>query len=582
KFNWPLQRGFDRFYGTITGAGSFFDPGTLTRGNTMVSPFTDKGYPSKEYYYTDAISDHAVRYINDHAREKKETPFFLYVAYTAAHWPMHALPKDIAKYKGRYDAGYGAIRKKRHERVQELGLVDPSWDLTPQVGNWEKQEHKEWEARCMEVYAAMVDNMDQGIGRIVKSLESNGLFDDTLILYMQDNGGCQEGVGRGGNSRRPAKATLPQIAKDAIRLDVIPKQDRAGVPTLKGPYVMPGPADTYIAYGIHWANVSNTPFREYKHFVHEGGVSTPLVAHWPNGLKRQGELESQPGHLVDIMATCVDLAKAEYPSSHGGKAIKPMEGVSLAPAFSGKSLGRKNPIFWEHEGNRAIRKGKWKLVAKENRPWELYDIENDRTEMHNLANKKPQLAKELASEWGAYAKRANVLPLGGWRGKPKATKYNRKQRRFQLGGKAKLSRERAPFTEKRDIFLIVKLTKWESDGVLVAQGGSALGYSLFVKDGVLQFATRHQGKLSTVSSKAKVTKAEKVVVEYRANGSVTISVDGTQVAKGEVPGAISMPVDGLEVGRDEGGAVGGYSAPFAFEGGIESVVVELGDAKKKN
>ena len=422
KDNWPLQRGFDRFYGTITGAGSFFDPGTLTRGNTMISPFADPQYKPKEYYYTDAISDHAVRFIDEHAKERAEKPFFMYVAYTCAHWPMHALEKDIAKYQGKYDGGYAPIRKARREKMKRLGLITGDWETAPQVGDWEKQQHKEWESRCMEVYAAMIDNMDRGIGRIVETLKRTGQLENTLVLYLQDNGGCQEGNGRRGDFKRPVEATEPKIAADAVRLAVIPKQNRAGVPTLTGPHIMPGPEDTYIAYGINWANVSNTPFREFKHFVHEGGIATPLVAHWPEGIKRRGELDPQPGHLIDLMATCVDLAKAAYPTEVAGQKIRPMEGVSLAPAFTGKSLSRKSPIFWEHEGNRAIRDGRWKLVAKENRAWELYDMTADRTEMYNLVDEQPELVKRLSTTWETWAARADVLPLGAWRGKKAKSK----------------------------------------------------------------------------------------------------------------------------------------------------------------
>ena len=417
KFNWPLQRGFDRFYGTITGAGSFYDPGTLTRDNSMISPFADPEYQPDQYYYTNAISDHAIRFISEHKEQQADKPFFMYVAYTCAHWPMHALEKDIAKYHGKYNKGYAAYRKARFARMKELGLIGSDWELSPQKGNWKNVKHKEWEAACMEVYAAMIDNMDQNIGRIVETLKATGNYENTLILFLQDNGGCQETVGRKGDGKRPAEATLPPIAKEAVRLDIVPKQDRAGVPTLQGPNVMPGPAETYIAYGINWANVSNTPFREYKHFVHEGGISTPLIAHWPKGISRKGELEPQPGHLIDIMATCVDLAQANYPAKASGHPIQPMEGVSLTPAFSGKSLGRKEPIFWEHEGNRAIRAGRWKLVAKENQPWELYDMETDRTEMHDLTAKFPERVAEMSHQWDTYAKRAAVLPLGAWSGK---------------------------------------------------------------------------------------------------------------------------------------------------------------------
>ncbi|RMG39368.1 MAG: arylsulfatase [Planctomycetota bacterium] len=427
KFNWPRQRGFERFYGTITGAGSFFDPGTLCRDNTNISPFADPEYRPKVFYYTDAIGDHAARFITEHERATPDRPYFLYVAFTAAHWPMHALPEDIEKYKGRYSNGYRPIREARFRRLKELGLIRPDWELSPQHGDWESFPHKEWEARCMEVYAAMIDRMDRNIGKIVEAIEQAGDLQNTLILFLQDNGGCQEGVGRKGNWKRPVAATLPKIPPEAIRLDVIPKQNRAGVPTLQGPHIMPGPEDTYIAYGINWANVSNTPFREYKHFVHEGGISTPLIAHWPAGIRRKGAIEHQPGHLIDIMATCVDVAGAEYPETYMGHRIQPMEGVSLVPAFNGEPLRRSEPLFWEHEGNRAVRDGKWKLVAKENRPWELYDMERDRTEMHDLSGEHPEIVQRLSAAWDRWARRARVLPLGAWRGKPKAKKPARRR-----------------------------------------------------------------------------------------------------------------------------------------------------------
>lgn len=415
KENWPLQRGFDRFYGTITGAGSFYDPGTLTRDNTMISPFADPEYRPEQYYYTEALADHAVRFVSDHATQKNDQPFFLYVAFTAAHWPMHALERDIAKYREQYNDGYEPIRQQRARRALELGLIQPEWSLNPTVGNWNSVKHKEWESRCMQVYAAMIDNMDQGIGRLVASLRKNGQLDNTLILFMQDNGGCQEPIGRNGTSQRPAVASLPPIASEALRGDVIPKQNRAGVPTLQGPHVMPGPEDTYIAYGLNWANVSNTPFREYKHFVHEGGISTPLIAHWPNVIKRRGEIEHQPGHLIDIMATCLDVSGTTYPRELAGQSIQPFEGTSLQPSFQGQRLDRQQPIFWEHEGNRAIRDGHWKLVAKEDAPWELYNLATDRTETQNVAATYPDVVTNLSQKWNAWAAQANVLPLGTWK-----------------------------------------------------------------------------------------------------------------------------------------------------------------------
>ena len=411
--NWPLQRGFDRFYGTIHGAGSFFDPNTLVRDNTFISPHADSEYQPKEFYYTDAINDHAARYITEHKQENADKPFFMYMAHTAAHWPMHAKQSDIAKYKGRYDSGYDAIRAARLEKMKELGLLDPNWQLSPQAGNWSAVKNKAWEARCMEVYAAMLDCMDQGIGRLVDALKKNGQFDNTLILYLQDNGGCAEEMGRSPllNDRNIAKKLKP-LAEEYLQPDMIPKQTRDGFPVRQGNGVMPGGEDTYIGYGRSWANVSNTPFREYKHWQHEGGISTPLIAHWPNGIpsERCGKLETQPSHLIDLMSTCVDLAGAKYPTEFAGQKIQPMEGVSLAPAFAGQSLQRSQPIFWEHEGNRAIRIEDWKLVSKHPGGWELYNVATDRTEMHDLAARQFERVKEMSAQWEAWASRVGVMP----------------------------------------------------------------------------------------------------------------------------------------------------------------------------
>ena len=413
QHNWPRQRGFDRFYGTIHGAGSFFDPNSLTRQNTLISPYADKEYEPDVFYYTDAINDHATRFINEH---KGEDPFFLYIAHTAPHWPMHALPEDIEKYKGRYDAGWEAIRATRYQKQLDMGLIDPKWKLSNRDAEaWKDAKNKEWEIRLMEVYAAMVDRLDQGLGNVIGALEKRKMLDNTLIMFIADNGGCAEGMGRKEGIQykdsdpdilRPMKAT-------DLQMDMIPKRTRDGVVVKQGTEVMTGGDDTYHGYGKAWANVSNTPFREYKHWVHEGGISTPLVAHWPKGIspKLRGKFEHQPAHLIDLMATCVDLAKAEYPKEVKGQKIVPLQGVSLKPTFSGKNLQRKNPIYWEHEGNRAIRIGKWKLVAKgANGAWELYDLDADRSELNNLASVHEDRAKEMADKWEAWAIEAKAKP----------------------------------------------------------------------------------------------------------------------------------------------------------------------------
>ncbi|HJZ59245.1 MAG TPA: arylsulfatase [Gemmataceae bacterium] len=415
KHNWPLQRGFDRFYGMVSGGGSYYDPYTLCRGNDLISPYADPEYKPQTYYFTDAIGDHAVRFIAEHQKEHANQPFFLYVAFTAAHWPMHALPEDVAKYKGKYDGGYEPIRKARFEKGTKLGVMDPKWGMAPQAGDWGKVENKPREIACMEVYAAMVDRMDQNIGKVVAALKEAGRLDDTLILFLQDNGGCAELMGRNVTKNRldgprADKPTLPPMKPEELPKALVPPQTRDGYPVRQGPNVVPGPYDTFVAYGEGWANVSNTPFREYKHWVHEGGISTPLVAHWPSGIAAKGELRHQPGHLIDIAATCVELAGAQYPGKFGDIDITPLEGRSLVPAFAGKPIDRE-ALFWEHEGNRAVRVDNWKLVAKSpGGKWELYDIVTDRAEQHDLAAKHPEKAKELREKWEAWAKRTHVLP----------------------------------------------------------------------------------------------------------------------------------------------------------------------------
>ncbi|QNN25524.1 arylsulfatase [Planctomycetales bacterium ZRK34] len=420
--NWPLQRGFDKFYGTIKGAGSFYDPGTLCRGNAFITPVNDPLYKPQKYYYTDAIADNAIMYLQQHQRDAGDQPFFMYIAFTAAHWPMHALPEDIEKYEGKYDAGYESIRRARLEKMRRLGLIDASWQMSPQAGDWDQVKHKAWESRCMQVYAAMIDRMDRNIGHIVDELRRQGQLDNTLIFFLQDNGGCAEGLGRRPR-KLPATKDLKPMGPNELQLEVVPRITRDGRPVRMGPEAMPGPADTYIAYGRNWANVSNTPFREYKHWVHEGGISTPLIVHWPRGIEaaRNGQFITDPGHLIDIMATCVDVGQATYPKQANGRDITPMQGVSLRPAFAGQTLQRGRPIFWEHERNCAVRDGKWKIVrygefGKRITPWELHDMTADRTEMHDLAAEHPEIVQRMSKQWTQWAKSSDVLP---WPWEPK-------------------------------------------------------------------------------------------------------------------------------------------------------------------
>ncbi len=578
KNNWPLQRGFDRFYGTIIGGGSFWDPSFLTRDNTPVSAFADPEYkPADGFYYTDAISDHAVRFVREHKAEK---PFFLYVAYTAAHWPMHAREADIAKYKGRYDAGYQAVRDARYQRMLELGVISKTeTTLTPVPQKAKETEFWEWDRRNMEVYAAMVTSMDRGIGRLIEQLKASGQYENTLICFMQDNGGCAEGMGRGANAtQRSAAPALPPLADSFMQTLLTPKQTRDGYPVRQGKGVMAGGADTYIGYGEAWAAVSNTPFREYKHWTHEGGISTPLIAHWPAAVKEGGgRLVREPAHLIDIMATCVDVAGAKYPAEKDGQSIKPLEGVSLRPVFAAAPIApTPRLLFWEHEGNRAVRDGKWKLVAMERKPWELYDIDADRSEQHDLAAAQPERVREMSEKWDAYAARANVLPLGAWSGRTEETEAGSPKKRFELKAGDRLERKDSPAIVGRAFSIEAKFTiDAKSSGVIVAQGGATNGYAIFVADGRLQVVFRKNGQ-HVASYSGTIFPGSQLV-------NVTLSDDGQMIARKQSGGGgggrfglfTAMPVDGLIVGSDEGGAVGSYKVPNTFTGTIESVVIEM-------
>lgn len=397
--NWPRQRGFDRFYGTIHGAASFYDPITLTEGNAPVEMEPPRDAEAPVYYYTDAISQRASQFVRDHARGKRsDDPLFLYVAYTAPHWPLHALPEDIARYEGRYAAGWDAIRAERQRRLVELGLIDDDWLLAERdsrVPAWDDvpDEERPWFERAMEVYAAQIDRMDRGIGKVVAALEETGRLDNTLILFLADNGGCAE------------------VLSDRWSGLHIPKQALDGSPVAVGndTTVLPGPESSYQSYGPHWAHVSNTPFRLYKHWVHEGGIASPLIVHWPDRIEQGGSIASETAHVVDLMATALDAAGAPHPGSRAGRDSIPVEGTSLLPALNAEPLERE-AVFWEHEGNRAVRSGKWKLVSRHPGSWELYDLVADRTEAHDLAAKAPERVADLSALWEDWAARTAVVP----------------------------------------------------------------------------------------------------------------------------------------------------------------------------
>jgi arylsulfatase len=379
----PWGRGFDRSLNAA--AGGFYYPeggkAKLFLNGRDVGAGGQGGVP-KEWYSTDLWTDFGLRFIDEARAEKK--PFFLYLAHNAPHFPLQAPAEEIARFRGKFMAGWDQLRVERYARQLAAGLIDKSWPMSPRpegVPAWASltREQQERYDHIMAIFAAALSHVDTAVGRLVAGLRERGELDNTLILFLADNGGNAEaGVAGRFNGANP------------------------------------GDAHSTVFVGECWAFLENTPFRRYKHYNHEGGIATPLIAHWPAAIPaaRRGALETQPGHLIDLMATCVDLASARYPATYAGKNIQPMEGVSLRPAFTGAPLGRTAPIFFEHEGNAAIRHGDWKLVRLgANGLWELYNLTTDRTEQRNLAAAEPARVAELTALWETWARRANVLPV---------------------------------------------------------------------------------------------------------------------------------------------------------------------------
>ena len=396
---WPMKRGFHRQYPSNGTTGHYFG---IVRGRDLVIEDTLRETPGEwikageieykllknddgsQWYFTDAVTGRAIKYMNELQKTDPEKPFFLYLPFTAPHWPLHAFEEDIQKYQGKYMGGWDSLRVERYERMIQLGIISPEWKLSER-----NQNAKDWNAlndstkryydRLMAVYAAMIDRMDQNIGKLLTELEKNGKMDNTLILFLSDNGGCHESPHRG------------------------------------KPGALPGTPDSYDGYEYSWANASNTPFSWFKHWTHEGGNSTPFIAWYPKMIK-SGRKDAQVAHIIDIMPTLTGIAGAEYPKTFKGNDILPTEGISLIPLFRDPSYRLNHEaLFWEHEGNRAVRKGDWKLVSRydyQNRtelPWELYNLKTDRSETTNLFDKNAEKAAELELLYKKWADRVKVL-----------------------------------------------------------------------------------------------------------------------------------------------------------------------------
>jgi len=379
----PNERGFERFYGILAGATNYFKPS----GPQRLSLNHDHiGCDEPSYYTTDAFTDYGIKFI----REKNDdNPFFLYLAFNAPHWPLQAPEEIVKKYRGKYLCGWDELRRQRRQKMIELGIISKDCPLSPrdpEVRAWDdldKEKKDEMDLR-MAVYAAQIERMDWNVGRLVKFLKEKNSFDNTLILFLSDNGACAEG------------GELGAGAKELINQADLGREH-----------------GLMISYGRAWANASNTPFRMFKHYVHEGGIATPLIAHWPDGIKYHG-LVRETGHLIDIMPTILEVSGANYPAKYHGNQIPPLEGLSLGPLFQTGVRNIDRYLFWEHEENCSARHGQYKALHKyDTGLWELYNLDDDPCELNNIAASFPDIIQDLGSRWYGWAQTHNVLPK--WR-----------------------------------------------------------------------------------------------------------------------------------------------------------------------
>ncbi len=367
----PTERGFERYFGHLSGSTNYFTGDSTFRLNGEKFQVPQEGF-----YTTDAITDYALEFLKEF--ESGRAPFFLYLAYNAPHYPLHVKEKEFAKYRDTYQVGWDAIRQQRFRRQISTGVLPADTRLAPrppEVPSWESlgEDRRRWEAERMAAFAGMVDCLDQNIGRLVEYLRTSGRLDDTIILFCSDNGAC------------PFERT-------------------------KGREYRPWDPRSYWTYDVGWAHVGNTPFRKYKQNQHEGGISSPLLVWWSRLGTPPGTVTAQPGHLIDLMATCLELAGADYPRAFGGRSIEPLQGRSLVPIFRGETRQPHSWLYFQFSGNRAIRQGDMKLVRAKDGPWELYDLGRDRTELEDLVRSRPETAAQLEQLWYWVAENVERAP----------------------------------------------------------------------------------------------------------------------------------------------------------------------------
>jgi arylsulfatase A-like enzyme len=545
----PIQRGFDEFYGYTRGhSHDQYDADYYIRlpeeHRKEIAPAAD------EFYATDVFNDYALEFIRQGQQSGK--PWFLFLGHSSPHFPVQAPADRADKYHDTYLRGWDALREERYDRMQKIGLVDGrQWKLTPRsivpvdrndiANGFPGKTNPAWDsvdeprrqdlARRMAVFAAMVETIDQGVGRLVEHLKSTGDLDNTLILLLSDNGACYEWgpFGFDGASR---KGTTTLRTGDALRET--------------------GGRGTHQSYGSAWANLGNTPFRLYKHFTHEGGISTPFIAHWPNGIGTPNTWVRDPAHVMDVLPTVLDITGAEYPAEFNGNAIPPLEGTSLLPAMRGERL-KERSIGFDHQQAHALRKGDWKIVWSKRMPheikWELYNLADDRCETNDLADQHPDRVQAMAAEWEQWARHVGVI----------------------YDGPVEDGETASPLIAERSLTISGRVKSKAGAGVIVAQGGREHGYAVHLLKGKLAFDVRVNGKVTRIVSVDTAPREFDFEAKLTPD-SVTLAINGQNVAKHTSPGLIPIqPKDSMTVGRDELTAAGDYSPPNALQG----TVIEL-------
>lgn len=553
----PIHRGFDEFYGyTDDHSHDQYDADYYQRLPEGRAKEIDP--PADQFYATDVFNEYALEFIRQ--GQQSDQPWFLFLGHSSPHFPVQAPAERADKYEAMYQRGWDVLREERFRRMQEIGLADGGrWKLSPRsvvpvdrddiANGFSGQPNPAWDslpedrkrdlARRMAVFAAMVETVDHGVGRIVEHLKSTDDFDNTLILFLSDNGACYEwgpygfdGVSRRGTTILRTGAELRQI----------------------------GGRETHQSYGSAWANLGNTPFRLYKHFTHEGGISTPLIAHWSDEIGQQDRWVRVPSHVMDIMPTILEATGAEYPNSLKGWPLTPLEGTSLLPAMRGEDLPERS-LGFDHQGARAFRQGDWKLVWSKRMPheirWELYNLAEDRCELKDLAEAEPQRVRSMAASWDAWARRVGVI--------------------WQRDGQGEVL-DPSPQIAQRTIFIEVEVEADHPDGVVLAQGGNQHGYAVHFIKGVPAFDVRVKGRVQRLLGNEPVGGRVKIVAMLDAE-LMTLQVNAGPVLRIDSPGLIPVqPVDPLSIGFDDRTAAGDYESPRPFNGRVLRYQVSPGNS----